>query len=88
MPPSCLSWLAGPPGLLPLPPWRHAPHLALGPGLTLTCLRPRVPPPQALAACAEMRPPVDISVGGDGDDTGVGAGAARTDFRSVAASVA
>lgn len=40
----------------------------------------------ALAACASMRPPVDISVGGDGDDTGVGAGAARTEFRSTVAS--
>lgn len=39
----------------------------------------------ALAACAEMRPPVDISVGGDNDNTGVGAGAARTEFRSTAA---
>lgn len=39
----------------------------------------------ALAACAEMRPPVDISVGGEGDSTGVGAGAARTEFRSTAA---
>jgi ketol-acid reductoisomerase len=42
----------------------------------------------ALAACAAMRPSVDISVGGDNDNTGVGAGAARTDFRSVAATVA
>ena len=43
---------------------------------------------QALAACAEMRPPVDISVGVEGDSTGVGAGAARTEFRSVAATAA
>ena len=42
----------------------------------------------ALAACAAMRPSVDISVGGDNDSTGVGAGAARTEFSSVAASVA
>ena len=41
----------------------------------------------ALAACAAMRPSVDISVGGDGDNTGVGAGAARTEFRSTAAKV-
>ena len=41
----------------------------------------------ALAACAAMRPSVDISVGGDNDSTGVGAGAARTEFSSVAASV-
>lgn len=41
---------------------------------------------QALASCSEMRPSVDISVGGEGDDTGVGAGAARTEFRSTAAS--
>jgi ketol-acid reductoisomerase len=39
----------------------------------------------ALAACAELRPPVDISVGVEGDDTGVGAGKARTEFRSTAA---
>lgn len=31
------------------------------------------------------RPAVDISVGGDGNQTGVGAGQARTEFRSVAA---
>ena len=42
----------------------------------------------ALAACAAMRPSVDISVGGDGDNTGVGAGAARTEFRSTAATTA
>ena len=42
----------------------------------------------ALAACAAMRPSVDIAVGVEGDDTGVGAGAARTEFRSVAASTA
>lgn len=42
----------------------------------------------ALAACASMRPPVDIAVGVEGDDTGVGAGAARTEFRSTAAPVA
>ncbi|WPT17857.1 Ketol-acid reductoisomerase [Picochlorum sp. SENEW3] len=41
---------------------------------------------KALASCAEMRPPVDISVGGEGDDTGVGAGGARTEYRSTVAS--
>jgi len=40
---------------------------------------------QALAACSEMRPPVDISVGGDNSNEGVGAGAARTEFRSTVA---
>jgi ketol-acid reductoisomerase len=41
----------------------------------------------ALKACSEMRPPVDISVGGDADqsDVGVGAGGARTEFRSTVA---
>jgi ketol-acid reductoisomerase len=38
---------------------------------------------RALAACAAMRPSVDIAVGGDNDATGVGAGAARTEFRST-----
>jgi ketol-acid reductoisomerase len=32
-----------------------------------------------------MRPPVDISVGGDNSSEGVGAGAARTEFRSTVA---
>lgn len=40
---------------------------------------------QALATCAEMRPSVDISVGGDDSEEGVGAGAARTEFRSAVA---
>uniref|UniRef100_A0A061RVA1 Acetohydroxy-acid reductoisomerase n=1 Tax=Tetraselmis sp. GSL018 TaxID=582737 RepID=A0A061RVA1_9CHLO len=40
---------------------------------------------KAMEACAAMRPPVDISVGGDGDNTGIGAGAARTEFTSQAA---
>ena len=39
---------------------------------------------KALAACAEMRPPVDISVGIDGDDTGIGAGGARVEYYSNA----
>ncbi len=41
----------------------------------------------ALAACSEMRPSVDISVGGDNDNSseGVGAGKARTEFRSTVA---
>ncbi len=43
---------------------------------------------QALAACSEMRPAVDIAVGGDDSEEGVGAGKARTSFRSVAAAVA
>ena len=44
----------------------------------------------ALAACAAMRPPVDISVGGDADgsDEGVGAGGARTEYRTVPAPAA
>ena len=40
---------------------------------------------QALAMCAEMRPPVDISVGGDDSEEGVGVGSARTEFRSAVA---
>lgn len=39
----------------------------------------------AFATCCSMRPSVDISVGGEGSSVGVGAGAARTEFRSVAA---
>jgi ketol-acid reductoisomerase len=42
----------------------------------------------ALATCSTMRPAVDISVGGEGSTVGVGAGAARTEFRSTAATVA
>ena len=42
---------------------------------------------KALRACSEMRPSVDISVGGEGSDVGVGAGKARTEFRSTAAKV-
>ncbi|GBF94057.1 acetohydroxy acid isomeroreductase [Raphidocelis subcapitata] len=41
----------------------------------------------ALAACSEMRPAVDIFVGGEGSDVGVGAGGARTEYRSTAAKV-
>jgi ketol-acid reductoisomerase len=41
---------------------------------------------KAMATCASMRPPVDISVGVDGDDTGIGAGGARTEFTSQKAS--
>ena len=37
---------------------------------------------QALAKCSEIRPPVDISVAGEG---GKGAGGARVEFRSTAA---
>lgn len=40
---------------------------------------------KAMATCSEMRPPVDISVGGDDEDTGVGVGGARTEFRSTVA---
>mmetsp|Transcript_34561 Transcript_34561/g.87391 ORF Transcript_34561/g.87391 Transcript_34561/m.87391 type:complete len:555 (-) Transcript_34561:523-2187(-) len=40
---------------------------------------------QALAKCSEMRPPVDISVGGETSSVGVGAGKARTEFRSTVA---
>ena len=37
----------------------------------------------AMATCSSMRPAVDISVGGEGDNEGVGAGAARVDYRST-----
>ena len=40
---------------------------------------------QALATCAQMRPPIDISVGGDNSTEGVGAGGARTSYSSSAA---
>lgn len=40
---------------------------------------------QALATCSEMRPPVDISVGGEGSSEGVGAGAARIEYSSSVA---
>ncbi|EFJ48783.1 hypothetical protein VOLCADRAFT_74529 [Volvox carteri f. nagariensis] len=42
---------------------------------------------RALETCSSMRPSVDISVGGDSSTVGVGAGAARTEFRSTAAKV-
>ncbi|GIL45945.1 hypothetical protein Vafri_3052, partial [Volvox africanus] len=42
---------------------------------------------RALETCSSMRPSVDISVGGDSSSVGVGAGAARTEFRSTAAKV-
>ncbi|CAK0786694.1 hypothetical protein CVIRNUC_009908 [Coccomyxa viridis] len=45
----------------------------------------RHPVHEALAMCAEMRPPVDISVGGDDSEEGVGVGSARTEFRSAVA---
>lgn len=41
----------------------------------------------ALETCSSMRPSVDISVGGDASSLGVGAGAARTEFRSTVAKV-
>ena len=40
---------------------------------------------QALATCSEFRPPIDISVGGESSDVGVGAGKARTEYRSAVA---
>lgn len=43
---------------------------------------------QAMAACSEMRPSVDISVGGDDSSVGVGAGGARTEYRSTVATAA
>mmetsp|Transcript_5904 Transcript_5904/g.13936 ORF Transcript_5904/g.13936 Transcript_5904/m.13936 type:complete len:271 (+) Transcript_5904:2-814(+) len=39
----------------------------------------------ALAKCSEMRPPVDVSVGGEGSNEGIGAGGARIEYRSTAA---
>lgn len=40
---------------------------------------------QALATCSEFRPSIDISVGGESSDEGVGAGKARTEYRSAVA---
>jgi ketol-acid reductoisomerase len=40
---------------------------------------------KALDTCASMRPPVDIAVGVEGDNQGVGAGAARIEFSSSVA---
>ncbi len=40
---------------------------------------------QALATCSQMRPPVDISVGGEDSNEGVGAGAARIEYSSSVA---
>ena len=40
---------------------------------------------KAMQACSDMRPSVDFSVGGDTSSVGVGAGAARTEFRSTVA---
>ena len=37
---------------------------------------------QALDVCSQLRPPVDISVGGDDSDEGVGVGGARVDYKS------
>ncbi len=47
----------------------------------------RDPVHDAFKTCCDMRPSVDISVGGEGSDEGVGAGAARTEFRSAVAKV-
>lgn len=41
---------------------------------------------KAMATCSSMRPAVDISVGGDNENTGVGVGGARTEYKSVVAS--
>ncbi|MEW5304827.1 MAG: hypothetical protein WDW36_007410 [Sanguina aurantia] len=41
----------------------------------------------ALATCSQMRPSIDISVGDETSSVGVGAGAARTEFRSFATPV-
>ncbi len=49
------------------------------------CVCSQDPVHQALAACSAMRPSVDISVGGEGSSEGVGAGKARTEFRSTVA---
>jgi len=40
---------------------------------------------KALAVCSEMRPSVDISIGGDGSDEGVGIGGARVEYKSTVA---
>ena len=40
---------------------------------------------EAMSVCSQMRPSVDISVGGEGDDEGVGVGGARTEFSSSVA---
>lgn len=39
-----------------------------------------------MATCSSLRPSVDISVGDDNSDEGVGVGGARTEFRSLVAS--
>ena len=39
----------------------------------------------AMKVCSQMRPSVDISVGGDNESTGVGVGGARTEYRSTVA---
>eukprot|EP01025_Chloroclados_australasicus_P003339 TRINITY_DN10782_c0_g1_i1.p2 TRINITY_DN10782_c0_g1~~TRINITY_DN10782_c0_g1_i1.p2 ORF type:complete len:189 (-),score=29.96 TRINITY_DN10782_c0_g1_i1:250-732(-) len=41
---------------------------------------------KAMAVCSSMRPAVDISVGGDDSDEGVGVGGARTEYKSAVAS--
>ena len=43
---------------------------------------------KALEVCAQMRPSVDISVGGDNSQEGVGVGGARTQYKSTAATAA
>ena len=43
---------------------------------------------EAMKVCSEMRPSVDISVGGDNESEGVGVGGARTEYRSSVATAA
>lgn len=38
---------------------------------------------KALSVCSEMRPSVDISIGGDDSSEGVGIGGARVEFKST-----
>lgn len=61
--------------------------VAAGNPMTRCAFPPAVRSPQlqALAKCSEMRPAVDISVGVDGSAVGVGAGQARTEFRTTVA---
>ena len=41
---------------------------------------------QAMATCSSLRPSVDISVGDENSEEGVGVGGARTEYRSLVAS--
>ena len=40
---------------------------------------------QAMATCSSLRPSVDISVGDENSDEGVGVGGARTEYSSLVA---